>query len=293
MANDPQNDDLDDIKDPKDNEKEPEDVDKALADLRKQVDEAKLGRAAAEQKAFEASKREFNAKKEVDETNLRLLENAIDVVRGNNAQLKANLAHAMSQGDYATVAEIQEALSSNIAKINELEIGKNKLEQAPKKQPPMPEDRVEALAVQLTPRSAEWVRKHPEYARNDALYAKMVAAHNLVVADGITPDSDEYFKEVEAVLKITPSRARVEDDSYDFGENPFSDAGRGAGGRNAAPAAAPVRGSMSYTNSGSTPKNTDRVRLSAAEVDAAKAAGITEQEYYKNKMALKREGRLN
>jgi hypothetical protein len=281
---------IDDDKTDLDAEKNGGDLNEAMKTLRKQLAEEREARAIAERRAFEASRKEFSARGEVDEANIAMLENAIDVVKGNSQRLKENLAAAMANQDYSAVAEIQEAMAINVNRLGELELGKNKLANAPKKQPPAPEDPVEALAMRLTPRSADWVRKHPEYARNSSLYSKMVAAHNLVEADGISADTDEYFSEIEHALKITPSRASIEDDGED---SPFSDAGSGKGGRNAAPAAAPVGRTMSYSQTGSTPRASDRVRLTAEQVDAARAAGITEQEYYKNLVQLRREGRLN
>lgn len=266
------------------------DLSKALADLKKQLEAEKMARAAAESKAFEASKREFHAKGEVDETNIRLIENAIDVVKGNNQQLKQNLAAAMANQDFATVAEIQEALASNAAKLGQLEDGKIRLENAPKKQPPVIEDKVEALAVQLSPRAAAWIRAHPEYARNERLYQKMLGAHNVVSADGVEPDSDEYFSGVENVLGITKSRAKTESEDD---EDPFTEGSKASGGRNASPAAAPVSRSMNYSSGGSTPRESTRVRLTPAQVEAARESGLTEKEYYSNYLALKRDGRVN
>jgi hypothetical protein len=52
-----------------------------------------------------------------------------------------------------------------------------------------------------------------------------------------------------------------------------------------APPAAPV-------NRSSSPRN-NTVRLSAAEAETAKMFGMTEQEYAKHKLALKREGKIN
>ena len=165
----------------------------------------------------------------------------------------------------------------------QLEQGKTALENAPKSNPaavaPI-SDPVEALASQLSPRSAAWVRSNPQYARDSRLYAKMIAAHNLIVADGISPDTDEYFEAVESILtpRRTPS-AQAADDPMSAAAKPVE--------RRSAPASAPV------SRTGTPGSRPNVVRLTAAEREMASMMGMTDQEYAKNKLALQREGKLN
>jgi len=188
----------------------------------------------------------------------------------------------MAAGDFTAAAEAQEQMSANSAKLLQLEQGKIALENAPKQQvmqPVRPADPVEALAAQLSPRSAAWVRANPQFARDSRLYAKMIAAHNLAVADGISPDTDEYFETVESTLKMTRNPA-PSDDPMSAAAQPVS--------RRTPPPAAPV------SRSGSTPGTRPNVvRLTSAEREMAQMMGMTEQEYAKNKLALQREGKLN
>jgi hypothetical protein len=108
----------------------------------------------------------------------------------------------------------------------------------------------------------------------------MIAAHNIAVADGIAPDTDEYFQTVESVVfKKAPEPAAAEDD-----DDPMASAAKVAPARQAAPPAAPV--------SRGTP-NGRGVRLSPAEREAAEMAGMTEQEYAAAREHLKREGRIH
>jgi hypothetical protein len=108
----------------------------------------------------------------------------------------------------------------------------------------------------------------------------MIAAHNLAVADGYRPDSDEYFGFVEETLKI---RRQPYAEQQEQAESPLSSASRPA--PRPAPPAAPV-------NRSSSPR-ANTVRLSSAEAEAAKMFGMSEQEYAKHKLALKREGKMN
>lgn len=242
-----------------------------LESLKEQLERERNARADAERRAQEAATNAYYAQNEVQDSNLHLVNNAIDTIQNQNNILKANFKNAMENGDYDSVVEIQEAMSDNAAKLMQLEQGRQALETTPRGPAPVfvPSDPVEALASQLTPRSADWVRAHPEYATDQRLNQKMLAAHQLAVADGISPDTDDYFSSVERVLGIGSERPTQR--------------------RQSAPPAAPV----SRSGSGTGSSNPNHVTLSGAEREMAELMGMTPKEYAQNKLALKRAGRLN
>ena len=251
--------------------------------LRAKLEQERQSRMEAERRAQAATQAAASARTEVADSNLALVTNAIDTLKQNESVLKKSYAEAMSAGDYDRAAEVQAAMSTNSAKLLQLEQGKTALENAPKQQQTAaaaPSDPVEALASQLSPRSAAWVRANPQFARDSRLYAKMIAAHNLAVADGLSADSDEYFEAVEDTLKMR-REAPVSRDS-----DPMADAARPVA-RRSAPAAAPV------SRSGTPGARPNVVRLTSAEREIAQMMGMTDQEYAKNKLALQREGKLN
>jgi hypothetical protein len=170
-------------------------------------------------------------------------------------------------------------MSANEAKLLQLENGKQAMENAPRQPEPQmaPLDPVEDFASRLSPRSADWVRRHPEFVRDPRLNAKMIAAHNLAVADGIPTDTDEYFDAIEETLKVTPKPAQNDtDDQY---------AAKAVRRRDAAPAAAPA-------NRGGQSASSNVVRLTAAEREMAEMMGMKPEDYAKNKVALKKEGKI-
>ena len=256
----------------------------AIAELNRKLKEANQRAQQAERSAREQYEHSLAARAEVEDTNLHLVNNAIDTVRRENEILKANLRDAMANGDYDKVAEAQESISMNAAKLLQLENGREAMKNQPR-QPvqPMPRavDPVEQVKASLSSRSAAWVDKHPEFVRDQRLFRKMVAAHELAVADGIEADSDEYFASVERTLGI---RSKVEAETDD---GAFSSASQPTQ-RRAAPPSAPV--SRSGNGTGSKP---NVVRLTAAEREMADMMGMTEKEYALNKLALQREGKLN
>lgn len=260
---------------------EPKDeVDATLDALKEQLDRERRARVEAEKRANEAAQSAYQYQNEAQDSNLHLVTNAIETVSQTNNILKSNYRDAMAQGDYDTAADIQAEMSANAARLLQLEQGKQALESAPKYDAPQPytADPVEALASQLSPRSAEWVRRHPEFATDARLYNKMLAAHQLAVSDGVAPDTDDYFDSIETTLRI-----RQQNNGYEPTEaaaKPIQ--------RRSAPPAAPV--SRSGTGDGSRP---NRVTLSPEEREMASFMGMTPEEYGRNKLALKKEGKLH
>ena len=253
----------------------------ALAELQRKLEAAEATAKAANERAQQAERQAAEARNAASDTDLQLVIGAIDSVKRENEIAKANYRAAMSTGDYDRAAEYQEMLSTNAAKLLQLENGRIALENKPKERP-VPADPVEAFASQLTPRSADWIRRHPQCVTDPRLQQKMIAAHNLVVADSIEPDTDEYFERVENIINLRRAESRQERE-----EDAMSEAAQPVQKR--APPAAPVSRSAS-TFSGAKP---NVVRLTRQEIETAHELGMTEQEYARNKMLLRREGRMN
>jgi len=247
-----------------------------VTDLKRQIEAERAGRQAAEQKLHYAAREIHHARGEVEDTNLQLVVNAIDTVSRDLEMMKQAHTYAMQQGDFARATDLQAEMSSHSAKLLQLENGKQAMENAPRQPEPQlpPADPVEDFASRLSPRSADWVRRHPEFVRDPRLNAKMIAAHNLAVADGIPTDTDDYFAAIEETLKVTPKNDT--DDQY---------AAKAVRRRDAAPAAAPA-------NRGNQSASSNVVRLSAQEREMAEMMGMKPEEYAKNKVALKKEGKI-
>lgn len=250
-----------------------------IIELRKQLAAERAARAAAEQRLHQANKETHRARSEVDDTNLQLVVNAIDTVSRDIELLKQAHTNALQSGDFARATEIQSEMSANSAKLLQLENGKAAMESAPRQPEPVAPaiDPVDAFASQLSPRSADWVRKHPEFVRDPAKNRKMIAAHELAVADGIAPDTDEYFAAIEETLKVAPKAVQNEtDDQY---------AAKVVQRRDAAPAAAPA-------NRGGQQSRPNVVRLTREQREMADMMGMKPEDYARNMIALKKEGKI-
>ncbi len=248
-----------------------------ISELKRQLDEEKARRADAERRALEAQQQAHAARLDKDDTDLQLVSGAIDTLDRDTDMLKQSLQYAMQVGDHARAVELQEEISDNKAKLLQLRNGLEAMKAKPKTAPPPQySNPVDAFAARLTPRSADWVRAHPEFVTDPAKNRKMIAAHELAVADGIAPDTDAYFEAIEQTLRVKPQAAVVEEEAT-------SSAAKVTQRRDAAPAAAPV-------SRGTPSRNT--VRLTAAEREMAEMMGMKPEDYAKNKLALQKEGKL-
>lgn len=258
-----------------------------LDKLKKQLEDEKNLRLAAERRADQASESEARARGEVHGTQLDLVTNAIGAVKQANDGLKQAYIAALTAQDYEKVADIQLEMSSNAAKLLTLENGKKQLESQPKPTPRPAQDEVEEFANRCTPTSAAWVRAHPDYVRDKQKNRMMIAAHELALARGLTADTDAYFEAVEKTLDLRKPVSNGNGHDPNEDPDPMSDAASKPKPK-AAPAAAPV------TRSGNgTGARQNTVTLTPQEVEIAEMNGMTPEEYAKNKVALKKEGRLN
>ena len=261
---------------------EENDVDQAIKNLDQRLKKERKAREEAEKYARYIAEQANKAYEEVGETQFHLVVNALETVKRDNEILKAQLAEANSLGDYSKAAEIQEAMSHNAVKINQLETGKREMEGRPKTPaftpPPVSPaiDPIEQIIEAVSKPSADWIQRNRQYIKNDVDIQDMFDAHASAVRRGIAPDTDAYFRYVEQKMGIPA----------DGGENQVR-AEAPAPAERAAPPAAPV--SRGGTGTGSRP---NVVRLTSDEAEMAEMMGMTHQEYAKHKLELQKAGRL-
>lgn len=255
------------------------DTQDAINTLKAQLEAEKRAREEAETLARRATQQANAAYGEVEDTNIQLVNTAIDTVKRDNDILTSNYAEAMSMGDYERAAKIQATMASNSAKLLQLENGLREMQNAPKRAPvenvpPPASVQLDQIINAVSPRSANWLRNNKTTLSDDRMIKKMFRAHEDAVDDGVEPDSDAYFKYIEQRLGLG---AKEEAD------NPMSSASKPVQ-RQAAPPSAPVNRESS--------NRANTVRLTRAEADTAKMLGMTETEYAKHKIALQKEGKL-
>jgi hypothetical protein len=260
------------------------DVDKALKKLNKKLEEERKARMDAEAMARQANEHARLAQNEASDSNLHLVNGAIESVRRDQEILKGNLRDAMSIGDYDKAAELQEQMAANITNLRQLERGFEEMKQQPRAQPQAPapsELTVDTLIDRVTPRSAEWLKKNRDALPDARSIRVMARAHEDAIDYGIAPESDAYFQFVENRMGITSTRRSIPEV-----DNVMSDASSSKQRRSTPPSAPVSRQPIDSPN-----HRPGVITLTAAEVEAAKISGITPQEYYRNKM--RENNRLN
>jgi len=276
-------------------EKSAPSVEDGVEALKAQLAQERRRAQEAERREREALQNANRAQTDVHETNIRLVDNAIATKKQESASLKQQYRDALMNGDYDTAAEAQEKMATTAAQILQLENGRQALENGPQiREMPRQNDPVRAFAEDIRssgyPRSAEWIERNPQFVTDPRLNQKMVAAHNLAIADGYRADSDEYFAAIEETLRIkspVPARKeRTESVEEDASAGAAQVVSRRSG---SSPPAAPVS-RQPVSNSGDRPSV---VRLTAEQREIAAMNGMTEKEYAQNLLALKKEGRLN
>jgi hypothetical protein len=269
-----EDDDLDDQ-----NSSEPEE---AIKNLQRKLAEERLARAEAERRAQLAQQEADHNLQQKELTDIQIVDSAISQIKREKAQITKQIAEASVVGDHERLAELTSLQAQRSAELIQLEQGKIRLESRPKvEERRQRTDPVDDLANRLSPRSAAWVRANPQYVTDPRLNQKMLAAHNLAVADGLEVDSDAYFNSVEETLRIKKATQRQEEDAMEHSAKEVRQ-------RQSSPPAAPVSRNTP-SNGGNRP---NVVRLTTAERQMAIDLGMDEKEYAANKVALQKEGRI-
>lgn len=252
------------------------DAEEGIQELRQRLEAERMARAEAEKRAREAEEQAFRAYSEVENNEKVLVNNAITSLKRDQDSLKAQLREMMSVGDYDAAADVQLRMSRNEAELMQLEHGFREMQNKPQQRMPErgPQYEVDALINQVTPRSAEWLRQNREALLDSRNVRVMRRAHEDAVDYGMIPESDEYFRFVEGRLNLraNANQSREDDSALSSASAPVQ--------RRSAPPAAPVSRSAP-TATGSRP---GVVRLTSAQVEAAKISGLTPKEYYEQMM---------
>ncbi len=201
-----------------------------IADLQAQYKEMEAAKAA-EQTQREAAERRAEserqarvsaekvadtARTEVTETRLGTVEQGLEHAQNEAASAEAAYAQAMEAGNFAEAAKQQRIMAR--AEATTLRLSESKADLEAEKATPKTErreqrapvdDPVEMFLSRCSPETAKWLRAHPDEARIMATNsdprraAKMNAAHNDAIAEGISLDTPEYFGHVEKFLGLS------------------------------------------------------------------------------------------
>jgi len=258
-------------------------ADEGVEELKAQVERARAESQRrlqeADRRIAEAQRRAVEAERETATVKTGAVSTVIDSLAKDKDAARRDYKTAMEAGDYEKAAEAQDRMSLANARLVEAERGKVELE-AQAKNPSQGRQIVEPVndpledmvrAIGPNTRSGQWLRAHPDYARDAAKNDAMTRAHFAAMGEGISVESDDYFRFVEKRLGIG---GRDQQQDLEYARSPT-----------AAPVSRDVAQSPGVQRPGT-------VRLTASEVSTAKALDMTLEDYARYKKQLTDEGKI-
>lgn len=199
-------------------------ADDPIEDLKSQLQTFK-DTAAAEKTAREQAQAQANAERQradsaiaerdhvrtiAVESDLSAVESAMDAAKAESESASNEWEQAQSTGDFAKSKEAQKKVARAEARMVRLEEAKGDIierRKAPPTErretaPQQPANEFERTISAASPRTQAWLRSHPEYVTDRTKNLKANAAHSNALAEGLAPDTDEYFDYCERQLGL-------------------------------------------------------------------------------------------
>lgn len=219
----------------------------------------------AQQQVKERVSEVANVRKEAVQSQLDAVSTALGAAQSESESAKRDIKTAINNGDVDAQAEAYERLATARANISKLEDGKFELEARIKNPPEV--EKTEPQGAGLPQRVQRWLGKHPEYVTDPRKNDKIRSLHWEVIDEGHDFDSDGYLESMET--KLGMREAEIEDE-------PVVTQPRQSQQRTSI-VSAPV--SREAPSTATTSRNNGEIRLTVAQREAAKIAGVTEKVY--------------
>lgn len=189
-----------------------------------------------------------------------LVEQAKARLEAQLTQAKASYKDAYELGDTDKMIEAQEKLTSINNDMYRLKGYRPKpasaaptpQEAPPQKQPAVPE---------LTPRQKEWLSDNDWYGKDRHMTAFALAVHEELVYNGVDPNSEKYYSEVNRQVRQRFADKFSTDDSGEEFE------------------VAPKKKASVVAPATRSSKNPKRIKLTQTQIDLSKRLGITPEQY--------------
>jgi len=240
-----------------------EGVQKRISKLTARMREAERREQAALEYAKGLQSQAQNLQQKLVQTDYSRLNEAKTRLETQQTQLRQIIAKAREENDINTELEAQERLSALVGEQRQVagwlqtqqeEVERQRhapVQQAPVQQAPRP---------QPNPQAEEWAEKNPWFGQDRVMtYAAWGIHQTLVEQEGVDPNSEEYYTELDRRVRDTfPSKFKEESRQ-----------------QRSAPAVAPAARSSGINSARRT------VRLSPSQVAIAKKLGVPLEEYAK------------
>jgi hypothetical protein len=174
--------------------------------LKGQLNQTTQRLVGAERQLADKDQEIATVRKEVTSSQLDTVLSGIQAAEAEATAAEREYVAAAEAGDFAAQARAQRKISGAEARIQRLKEAEGDLKDqastkpAKREEPPQQPsgDPVERFTQGMSPKSAAWIRSHPDCVTDAKKHARMLAAHNLAMADDVAVDSPEYFERIEA-----------------------------------------------------------------------------------------------
>jgi len=267
--------------------------DRAIAGLKARIAAEQTARAEAQRQTLDARYDAIRTAEESEKVRI--------------AALRAKKLEAKRAGEYEAEDEIDDQIMDAKISLDKLRNGRVQIESirgapadddderpAPtrrQERQPTEDELIEERLSQMAPRTADWLREHPEYLTDQKKQHRASAAHFKAVSEDLQPDTDEYFEFIETELGM---RASDDDDGYtpSSADDVTNDDARDR--IPLPPSKRPARQTVAapVSRGGSRPGGDagQVINLDADERRAARDFGMTEREYAKFKQQEMKRG---
>jgi hypothetical protein len=197
-----------------------DDAKRALGAAEQTAATERRAREAAEQRARDRDAENQRYRQAAEDNEIAVINSGIEAAKSAQDSAQQEFQRAMEAGEFDKAAAAQKALATASAQVVQLEGDKAVAERAAKTKPAGGAvDRTtdtatlpvfEQYVSGFSPRTQAWLRLHPDCippnvgGRPDRFNATM-AAHYEALGKGLSVDTDEYFKLIEA--KLNPEAA--------------------------------------------------------------------------------------
>jgi hypothetical protein len=123
---------------------------------------------------------------------------SLDRINTEAERAAQDYQQAWENGDSAKMVESQR----EIATLEARRYNANAVAEHLERTQPQPTDPVEAFAAGRSSQAQDWIRSHPDYVLGGRKTAKLQAAHSDAIAEGIAPDTADYFNHVNGFLGL-------------------------------------------------------------------------------------------
>ncbi len=206
---------------------EPAPEDEGVTELKRQLSHQQAATNRAAQIAHQEHQARIAAERGVAVSNVQMVDQAIESAKRDSEQARAYFQGALDRGDHKGAADAQILISdarANLLRLMEMREGVVAEAQQTQQPQPQPQPRqqprpqyadpsqqmqanVHTLSSHLDrtgfPKSAQWIRSHPEMVKDQTAINAVDGAHGFAVNTlKLIPETAEYFDKIEELLGV-------------------------------------------------------------------------------------------